>query len=461
MPGADNRISRRDVMGAAAGAGLAALAAGGAGAADPPPRRPGQKSVAGLKHAPRPVVRVGMIGMGNRGSALLGNLLDIEKVQIVAVCDIVPPRAEQAARRVADRTGRQPAAFTAGETDFENLCRRDDIDAVYVVTPFEWHAPMALCAMRNGKHAFIEVPAAVTLEECWQLVDTAEQTQRHCMMLENCCYGETEMLVLNMVRAGVFGEVLHGEAGYLHTLAHYMIAREPGAAWRRRFHAKLNGNLYPTHGLGPVAQYMGINRDDRFERLVSMSAPERALSLLRDALDEGDPRRNEKFVCGDINTTLIRTARGRTIMVQYDVCTPRPYSRINMICGTNGIFCDYPPRIHLRGMKRPRGDEWETDLSTYRQKYAHPLWRQMKEAAVRSGGHGGMDYIMNWRLVQCLLEGLELDMSVYDAAAWSSIMPLSVMSVARGGAPVTVPDFTRGQVSIPGAAQRAGVSNSA
>jgi len=452
MSDAHGRLSRRGVISMAAGAGLARLAAGAAIEPRVPQRKPGQKTALGLAHAPLAVVRVGMIGMGNRGSALLGNLLDIEKVRIAAVCDVIAERAERACARVADRSGRRPATYSAGENDFENLCRRDDIDAVYIATPWQWHAPMAVCAMNNGKHAFVEVPAATTIEECWELVDTAEQTQRHCMMLENCCYGETEMMVLNMVRAGVFGEILHGEAGYLHPLAQYMIAKEPSAAWRRRFHSLYNGNLYPTHGLGPVAQYMGINRDDRFDYLVSMSAPERTLSMLRDALPEDDPRRRERYACGDVNTTLIRTARGRTIMVQYDVCIPRPYSRINTICGTDGIFSDYPPRIHLRGMKRRRGDEWETDLSAYREKYGHELWRQIKEAALKSGGHGGMDYVMNWRLMQCLLEGKPLDMSVYDAAAWSSIMPLSVMSVAGGSTPVAVPDFTRGQVKPAGSA---------
>jgi len=445
MPQSENgRSSRRDLLNCAvlAGASFGLAGALNAAEADPPPaRKAGQRSVFGLRHPAMSGVRIGIIGVGGRGMSLLGNLLDIEKVRITAVCDIVPDKIAAASNAVVRKGQPAPAAFFDNETDFENLCKRDDVDVVYIATPWEWHTPMALCAMKNGKHAAIEVPAAMTLEECWALVDTAEQTQRHCMMLENCCYGEIEMLVLNMVRQGVLGQITHGEAGYIHSMPESLLSQNPSSVWRRRHGMKLNGNLYPTHGLGPVARYMGIHAGDRFDYLVSMSSPQRMLSMLRDKLPAGDPRHAERYVCGDVNTSLIRTALGRTIMVQYDTTTPRPYSRINMICGTGGTFCDYPPRIHLHG--KPEG--WETDLAPYCKKYAHPLWQRIRETALKSGGHGGMDYVMNWRLMQCLLEGLELDLSVYDAAAWSSVLPLSVASVARGSAPVNVPDFTRGQ----------------
>ena len=437
-------LTRRDVLGAAAatgaGAAVASLFAQTGLAAIAPARTARQRSVFGLKAEPMQTVRVGMIGVGGRGTSLLGNLLDIEKVRITAVCDIVSGKVQQAASMVTKKGQPLPATFSNGETDYENLCKRDDIDIVYIATPWELHTPMAVCAMKNGKHAAIEVPAAITLEQCWQLVDTAEQTQRHCMMLENCCYGEIEMLVLNMVRQGVFGQLTHGEAAYLHSMPDGLLSQNPSSVWRRQHVIKYNGNLYPTHGLGPVAQYMGIHRGDRFDHLVSVSSPQLQLSFLRDKLPDGDPRRAEKYACGDINTSLIKTALGRTIMVQFDLATPRPYSRINMICGTEGIFCDYPPRIHLRGQK----DEWQTDLDPFKAKYTHPLWAKLKELAEKSGGHGGMDFVMNWRLMQCLLEGLPLDMTVYDAAAWSSIFPLSIDSVAKGSAPVEVPDFTRG-----------------
>ena len=244
-----------------------------------------------------------------------------------------------------------------------------------------------------------------------------------------------------MVRQGVFGELTHGEAGYLHESREAILQNSSAMNWRRGFVQELNGNLYPTHGLGPVAQYMGIHGGDKFEYLVSMSSLEQALSRRRDALPSDDPRRQETFACGDVNTSLIRTARGRTIMVQNSFVMSRPYSRINLISGTSGTFCDYPPRIHLDG----RAEDWETDLTPYHDKYGHPLWKKLRQEAENSGGHGGMDFVMNWRLIQCLREGLPLDMTVYDAAAWSSIFPLSIASVAHGSAPVSVPDFTRGQ----------------
>jgi len=432
-------FSRRAFLGAAT-VSLAASAVRIPAQSAPSARQPGQKSVTQLRCPPLATVRIGFIGVGGRGSSLLGNLLEIEGVEIKAICDLAPERVQKAQQRVAARGKPEPAGYSNGERDFENLCRREDVDVVYIATPWDWHVPMAVCAMKNGKHAAPEVPAALTLADCWELVDTAEQTQRHCMMLENCCYGESEMLVLNLVRQGVLGELTHGEAGYLHEFAGIPPKVLKSDDWRWRFMATRNGNLYPTHGLGPVAQYMGIHQGDRFESLVSMSSLELGLSRRCAALPADDPRRQSKFACGDINTTLIKTALGRTIMVQYSTVQPRPYSRINMICGTKGIFCDYPPRLHLAGQK----DEWETDLQKYHQQYGHSLWKSLREQA-KSGGHGGMDYVMNWRFIQCLREELALDMTVYDAAAWSSLVHLSIESVAHGSQPVAVPDFTRGE----------------
>jgi predicted dehydrogenase len=437
--------SRREFLAAAtaagAGFGLARAVAAPVRPVGLPQRRTGQKGVFGLRVPPMNEARIGVIGVGSRGSGLLGNLLDIDGVEIKAVCDIVPDRVKRAQERLATKGRPEPAGYSKNESDFENLCRREDLDIVYIATPWDWHTRMAVSAMNNGKHAMIEVPAAISLDECWQLVDTAERTQRHCMMLENCCYGEIELLVLSMVRQGVFGELTHGEAGYLHEMRDSLLRGESATNWRRRFTQSLNGNLYPTHGLGPVAQYMGIHGADRFDQVVSMSSLEQALSRRRDALPADDPRRREKFACGDINTSLIKTALGRTIMVQFSLTMPRPYSRINLISGTSGTFCDYPPRIHLDG--QPEG--WDTDLKPYHDRYGHPLWKRCRELALKSGGHGGMDYVMNWRLIQCLREGLPLDMSVYDAAAWSSVFPLSIESVARNSAPVAIPDFTRGE----------------
>jgi hypothetical protein len=405
-----------------------------------PRARRGQERVFGLKFPSMDKVRIGFIGVGNRGSSLLGNLLDIEGVEIKAVCDVVADRVKSAQRQVAAKGRPEPAGYSQGETAFEELCRRDDLDLVYIATPWDWHVRMAVSAMKQGKHAAIEVPAAITLTECWDLVNTAELTRRHCLMLENCCYGEVELLVLRMARQGVFGELTHGEAGYLHECRDYLMQNSSAANWRRRFVATSNGNLYPTHGLGPVAQYMGIHAGDKFDHLVSMSSLEQALSHRCQSLPADNPRRRERFACGDINTSLIKTALGRTIMVQFSLVQSRPYSRINLISGTTGTFCDYPPRLHLDG--QPEG--WITDLQAYHEKYGHPLWKKLNSQAQQSGGHGGMDYVMNWRVIQCLREGLPLDMTVYDAAAWSSIVPLSIASVTKGSTPVAVPDFTRG-----------------
>jgi hypothetical protein len=436
-----NPLSRRGFLTATtASAGFGIIAAAARPETKPPRPRPGQQRLFGLRFPPMERVRVGFIGVGNRGSSLLGNLLDIERVEIRAVGDVAPERVKQAQQRVVAKGQPEPAGYARNETDFERLCQRDDIDLVYIATPWDWHVRMAVCALEQGKHTAIEVPAAMTIEECWQLVDTAERTRRHCLMLENCCYGEIELLVLRLTRQGLLGDLTHAEAGYLHDVRDFLLQDSSAAAWRRRFVATRNGNLYPTHGLGPVAQYLGIHAGDRFEALVSMSSREQALSRRRDTLPPDHPCRRERFTCGDINSSLIRTALGRTILVQYSLALARPYSRLNLIAGTAGTFCDYPPRLHLDG----QAEGWVTDLQPYLDRYGHPLWKELQARARESGGHGGMDYVMNWRLIQCLREGLPLDLTVYDAAAWSSLVPLSIASVAQGSAPMAVPDFTRG-----------------
>jgi hypothetical protein len=262
------------------------------------------------------------------------------------------------------------------------------------------------------------------------------------MILENCCYGYNELLVLNLVRAGVLGEVLHAECAYIHDLREILLADEGEGLWRRLPHERRNGNLDPTHGLGPVARYLDIHRGDRFDYLVSMSSPERGLTLYRDAhAPAGSPKHRERYRTGDMNTSLVKTVKGRTIVLQHDVVSPRPYDRINLVSGTRGIFRDYPPRIHVEGRGEPH--RFGT-LDDYRAEHEHGLWRTVGELARAQGGHGGMDLVMVWRLVQCLREGLAPDMDVYDAAAWSAPGPLSEASVGKGSAPVRFPDFTRG-----------------
>jgi predicted dehydrogenase len=384
--------------------------------------------------------RLGIIGVGGRGTSLLEDLL-AANAQIRAICDVVPDKAKHAQQLIEKAGQHAPELYTQSDHAYEQLVARDDLDLVIVATPWLWHVPMAVAAMQKGKHVAVEVPAATTLDDCWRLVNESESTRRHCIMLENCCYGYNETLILRMVRAGQFGDLLYGEGAYLHDLREELFSDKGEGLWRRTVHTQRNGNLYPTHGLGPVANYMGINRGDRFDYLVSMSTPQRGLDVYRNAhLEKGDPRWAEHYVTGDMNTSLIKTANGPTITVKHDVSNPRPYDRINTIAGTKGIFTDYPPRIYFDGQKGK--EEWAS-LDLYKE-YEHPLWRQQGDIARKAGGHGGMDFIMLYRLIECMTKGIAPDMDVYDAAAWSSVAPLSLASLQSGSGPVKFPDFSRG-----------------
>lgn len=432
-------IDRREAIrrGAAAGLGL-----GLAGVVDRTPvvALPGSPS---LPFAAPPIetVRIGFVGIGGMGSAHVQNLLKIEGCEIRALCDIVPEKVERASQWVVEAGFPKPAAYTRGETDFVRMCEEQELDLVYNATPWEWHVPICVAAMENGKHAATEVPAAYTLEDCWKLVETAEKYEKHCVMMENCNYDRPEMMVFHMVRRGLFGEILHAEGGYLHDLRAIKFSSEGEGLWRRAHSMARNGNLYPTHGLGPVANCMDINRGDRFDYLVSMSGPSRGLQdYAREHFPEGAPQRSEQYVLGDVNIALIKTARGRTITVVHDTNLPRPYSRIHVVQGTKGLFQGYPNRVYVEGTSQPhRWDTWDV----WREQYDHPLWVQIEERAA-GAGHGGMDYIEDYRLIKCLREGLPTDMNVYDAAALSAVTPLSEWSVANRSQPIDFPDFTRG-----------------
>jgi hypothetical protein len=435
------------ILGAAASAGLAVGTKGlqAASTGTPNSRPPLADTMIGVPFDRHEVVRVAIVGTGLRGRGVLNELLGVNNVRITALCDIVPEKVSMAVDQIRRAGHDYPVArFTSGDRAFEELVRRDDIDIVYTATPWEWHVPVCVAAMEQGKHAATEVPAAYTVEECWTLVDASERTRRHCMMLENCNYGYNELLVLNMVRAGLFGELKHAGAAYNHDLRAILFENKDEGLWRRAHHTLRNGNLYPTHGLGPVALYLDIDRGDRFDYLVSMSTPEMGLSKWRaDNRDTEADTDGELYVCGDLNVSLIKTAKGRTIRLEHDVSSPRPYSRINSVQGANGIFEDYPPRIYLDGMTP--GHRWQS-IDSFKAEHEHELWRRLGDKA-RSGGHGGMDYLMAWRLVHCMVEGLVPDMDVYDAAAWSVPGPLSEASVNAGSAPVKFPDFTRGKWS--------------
>ncbi|HNX44702.1 MAG TPA: Gfo/Idh/MocA family oxidoreductase [Bacteroidales bacterium] len=409
--------------------------------------KPGRKSVMGLACEPIETVRIGIIGLGMRGSDAVRRLLQIEGVKVMALCDVLPERVKESNETVTG-AGQEAAIEFSGEEGWKKVCEREDIDLIYTCTPWYLHTPIAVYAMKNGKHIATEVPAAMTLNECWQLVNTAEETQRHCMMLENCCYDFFELATLNMARDGIFGEILHGEGAYIHDLRWLKFAAENKGGyyhqWRLEYSKKHNGNLYPTHGLGPVAQIMGINRGDRLDFLTSMSTKQAGLSLYAAGkFGAGSPEALQEYKLGDMNITMLHTIKGHTIMIQHDTTSPRPYSRIHMISGTKGMAVKYPEQnIALE----PSAHEFlkKEDLDALLKKYEHPLAQQIGEKARKVGGHGGMDFIMDYRLIYCLRKGLPLDQDVYDAATWSCIVPLSEISVEKKSRSIEIPDFTRG-----------------
>ena len=408
--------------------------------------KPQGNSVQGLVVPKLDVVRVAFIGVGQRGVGAVKHFCHIDGVEIKAICDTHQAVVDRAVKIVTDKGLNKPDTYGRSDLDYRRMLARDDIDIVIISTPWKWHTPMAVDTMESGKHALVEVPAAVTIEEAWQLVNTSERTQKNCMMLENVCYGRDELMVLNMVRQGLFGELLHGEAAYIHELRWQMKELEhKTGSWRTHWHTKRNGNLYPTHGLGPVSQYMNINRGDRFDYISSMSSPAlgRAAYAKRE-FPADHPRNQLDYIAGDMNTSIIKTAKGRSIMVQHDTTTPRPYSRHNLIQGTNGVFAGFPNRIALENGGSKSFHEWDYDMNDWYGKYDHPLWQKMGAEAERNGGHGGMDFLMFWRIVYCLRNGEPLDQDVYDAAAWSAVFPLSIDSVADRSNSKDFPDFTRG-----------------
>jgi predicted dehydrogenase len=409
-------------------------------------RPKGQQSVMDLSCEPLEKVRIGYIGLGMRGMGGVKRILNVEGIEVRALCDIIPERVMKAREIVVNAGFDEPVGYDQGPDAWKKMCERDDIDLIYSCTPWNLHTPNAVYAMKNGKHAAIEVPAATTLAECWELVDTAEQTKRHCMMLENCCYDFFELATLNMARKGVFGELMHAECAYIHDLRWLKFEKENGYQdmWRIKYSFDHTGNLYPTHGLGPVAQAFGINRGDRMVSMTSMSTKQAGMSLYaQEKFGKDSPEADQHYELGDMNTTLVKTARGKTIMIQHDTTSPRPYSRIHLLSGTKGIAMKWPER---RIALEPEAHAWlpEEDQNHLLEKYEHPLAKRVGELAKKVGGHGGMDFVMDWRLIHCLRNGLPLDQSVYDAAAWSSIVELSEISCRNGSNAVEIPDFTRG-----------------
>ena len=425
-----------------------------------PTRPAGQKHVLGLTAPKLETVRIGFVGLGGRGPWAVKRYAHIPGVEIVALCDYEEARAEKTQSELRNR-GLKPADIYFGPKGYEELCKRDDIDLVYVATDWNHHFPIAKFAMENGKHAAIEVPAAMNLAQCWELIDLAEKTRLHCFILENCCYDYYEMNALAMAQDGVFGEIVRAEGAYIHTLdgAWDNYWKDPNdndvndLHWRLKYNKENRGDIYSTHGLGPVAQCMNIHRGDRFTTLVAMDTESFAGKA---AVKRKTGKECEDFRNGDHTTTLMRTAQGKVVEIQHNVMTPQPYNRLFKLTGTKGYATKYPtPEFALssealKGTDAPQMDNLNAhkfmdakQKDALMKKYYHPILTEYGEKG-RSMGHGGMDYIMDARLVYCLQHGLPLDIDVYDMAEWCCLAELGALSMDNNCAAVSFPDFTRG-----------------
>ena len=450
--------NRRDFLKGTAWMGAAALAAGCmsdglklTGAVGAP--------MQGFALKPMKKVRVAVIGLGIRGATAVHRLAMIPGTEVVCVCDLFQDRVDTELGWLK-RNGKPPARGFVGPDSYRRACELDDVDVIYSVTPWHVHCDVACCAMEHGKVALTEVPGCLTIEDCWKMVETSERTRMPCMMLENCCYGEEEMLCFNLVKQGLLGDIVHGEAGYVHdqralqfgsrchSISGHKIASDHGEpGWGMHFYSKHAGNYYPTHGLGPVAKYMDINRGDNFDFLVSVDSKQANMErYARETFT--DWRKDFKVKMGDMNISIIRTKLGRTILLEHDVSSPRPYSRLNLVTGTKGMFQSYPDLYVTFESKcgDPATHKYfdKEKTAEIRERYKHPIWKAAGEVAKKAGGHGGMDFIMDLRWSYCLQNGLPLDTDVYDMAAWSAMVELTERSVDGNSRPVDCPDFTRG-----------------
>jgi predicted dehydrogenase len=429
---------------AIAGAGLVLGAAANSGCASSGLTGPARPVAAGK---PMEKVRIGYVGVGGMGTAHVNNLVRIPGAEIRAVCDIVESRVTRA-QDLTEKAGQpRPEGYSRGELDFKRLCQRDDLDLIYTATPWEWHVPVCLEAMNTGKHAATEVPATYTIDDCWKLVETSESTGRYCIMMENCNYDTVEMMILNMVKQGLFGELLYAECGYLHDLRSVKFDMEGEGRWRRAHSRQRNGDLYPTHGLGPIAQCLDINRGNYFDTLVSFGTKTRGLHLYAQGrFGAESSEAKEQYVLSDVVTTLLRTHNGETVVLTHSTSSPRPYSRNILVQGTKGIIRKYPdPKVYIE--RRSPGDAWEP-ITEYLKQYNHPIWIRLAEQS-KGAGHGGMDFMEDYRLVNALLKGQNPDMDVYDAAVLSAVTELSEKSLAGNGKTMDFPDFTRGMWKQP------------
>lgn len=417
-----------------------------------PARPAGQQDVVGLTAPKLETVRVGFIGLGMRGPGAVDRFTHIDGVNIVALCDIRPECVEKC-QKILEKAGMpRAAAYSGSEDAWKEMCNRDDIDLIYIATDWKHHAMMGVYAMEHGKHVAIEVPAAMTMDEIWSLINTSEKTRKHCMQLENCVYDFFELTTLNMAQQGVFGEVLHVEGAYIHNLEDFWGAYWNN--WRMDYNRNHRGDIYATHGMGPACQLLNIHRGDKMNYLVAMdtkavNAP--AYIKKKTGEDVTD------FKNGEHTMTMIRTEKGKTIQIQHNVTSPRPYSRMYQLTGTKGFANKYPTQGYALQASQVSSDVTPNheDLSSHNfvskdvrealmEKYKHPIHKELEEKAKKVGGHGGMDFIMDSRLVYCLRNGLPLDMDVYDLAEWCCLGELTALSIENNSAPVAIPDFTRG-----------------
>ncbi|MDH6309510.1 putative dehydrogenase [Dysgonomonas sp. PFB1-18] len=435
-------------------AGTLALSAQGLIKTPTPVRPAGQTDVLELKTAPISTVRVAFIGLGMRGPGAVQRMTHIPGVEVVALCDVLEKNTKKVNDMLEKRGFPKAQEFYGDTSVWRKVTKLPDVDLIYVATDWKSHATIGIQAMKDGKHVAIEVPSAMTMDEIWGLINTSEQTRKHCMQLENCVYDFFELTTLNMVQQGLLGEVMHGEGAYIHGLQPFW--DEYWNDWRMDFNKKHRGDVYPTHGLGPVCQAMNIHRGDKMNYLVSMDtkAVSNPAFLKKDRKENIDAK---NFRNGDHTMTMIRTEKGKTIMIQHDVTSPRPYNRMYQISGTKGFANKYPVQGFALG-----GDEIGSDIApnhedlnahsfvspevrkALMEKYKHPIAKDIEEQAKKVGGHGGMDFIMDYRLIYCLQKGLPLDMDVYDLAEWCCLIPLTEISLDNNSAPVEIPDFTRG-----------------
>ncbi len=427
-----------------------------------PARPAGQKNVLGLKLPKYKTVRIGLVGLGMRGPGAVDNFCVLPGVEIVALCDFVEARAVAQNEKLRKR-GLPPAAIYSGENGYKELCARPDIDLVYIATDWAHHFPVAECALQNGKNVADEVPSAMNLEECWKLVDLSEKMQKNCMILENCCYDWFEMRTLNMAQHGVFGEILRAQGAYIHNLDDFWdyYWKNPDGSdpeqlgWRLKYNRENRGDVYATHGLGPVAQALDIHRGDRMTTLVAMDTKS---VHGKELVEKKTGKPCNDFRNGDHTTTLIRTANHKVIELQHDVMNPQPYSRLYQLTGTKGFANKYPVEgyaVDASQLKnaghQPQVDNLsshsfmpEAEKAALEKQYEHPILAKFGKLAKEVGGHGGMDFIMCARLIYCLQHGLPLDMDVYDLAEWCCVAELGALSMDNNCASVTFPDFTRG-----------------